>query len=101
MQEADKPTTVFHTRHACGHSVYWGNPMEGFRTAPYPCPWCGAATGTFRPDGDVILISGTLVFRELLPDGRVPWPSELPQTDKVFVQHMTGNVCCEVDGRNA
>src|ERR1700722_9338897 len=36
----------FHIRHACGHSAYWSSADYAIRTAPFPCPWCGAEVGT-------------------------------------------------------
>jgi hypothetical protein len=93
MEDADA-TTVYHTRHTCGHSAYWADASMGMMAASHPCPWCGAATGTFRAEGDMISLSGILVFRALLPDGRVPWPSDRPSNGTIVVRHMKGNVCC-------
>jgi len=74
------PTEFWHARHSCGHAVYWSDPAVVMRAAPWPCPWCGAADGKRVPQNVPMLHdpnNGVLAFRELLPDQRVPWPSEL------------------------
>lgn len=85
----------FHVRHACGHSVYWSKAGYAIRTAPFPCPWCGAERGnTVSPDEIVIQMSDALVFREFLPGQRVPLPKGWPPTNEVVIRHLPDESCC-------
>jgi len=86
--------TFYHTRHSCGHSVYWADPDVGMGVANWPCPWCGAETGIHVED-DMISMSGVLVARRYNPDGTFPWPDDWKKPDKIIVRHMTGDVCCD------
>jgi hypothetical protein len=98
--------TYFHTRHRCGHSVYWSDAVHGFTLAPYPCPYCGGETGKLLPaDANVLDFSDYAVrtpytaarvicFRTLNPDGTVPVPGG-EDGEVIGIQHMTGNVCCD------
>jgi hypothetical protein len=91
--------TFFHTRHVCGHSVYWSDPAVGMAVARAPCPWCGAETGKPVPKDVNFFRSprdGTMAFRRRLPDSRAPWPEDLPLIGdgEVAIQHQTGDVCC-------
>jgi hypothetical protein len=87
----------WHTKHSCGHSVYWNNPRVAVLMGDYPCPWCGGETGNPAPD-DVQCVSadhGLLGFRELLPDGRAPVPDDLLRDgipNKIY--HRADNSCC-------
>ena len=92
------PSEFWHSRHACGHAVYWSNPVVAMRTASWPCPWCGGENGRKVPQ-DVAMMRdrniGVMAFREKLPDGRIPWPSELREDpDGVILHHMADNSCC-------
>jgi len=40
------PTNYYHLRHSCGHAVYWSDASLAIIARTYPCPWCGAETGT-------------------------------------------------------
>ena len=90
-------TDYFHTRHACGHSVYWSDGLMGMTLAPYPCPYCGGETGVEKPPQDAMLDVGEGIrcFMHLNSDGSVPRvPGERPGRE-IGIHHMTGNVCCE------
>jgi hypothetical protein len=94
----DTPIEFWHARHACGHAVYWSNPEIAVRTASSPCPWCGAENGKKVPQ-DVLMMRdsniGIFSFREKLPDGRVPWPSDMPDApDRIVIRHMADSSCC-------
>lgn len=39
-------TVIYHTRHSCGHAVYWDSLAKAYMWGEYPCPWCGGANGT-------------------------------------------------------
>ncbi len=91
--------TYYHTRHACGHSVYWSDPITGRFLAPYPCPYCGGEAGTPLPaDANVLDMSrqtpGLYCFRTRNPDGTVPAIGGEPG-DRIGIRHMTGNICCD------
>src|SRR6185312_12733730 len=88
----------FHIRHACGHSVYWSSADYAIKTAPFPCPWCGAEAGSgVSPDEIVIQMSDALVFREFLPGNRVPMPKGWPSVDEIVVRHFPDESCCGGD----
>jgi hypothetical protein len=96
---ATHPMSEFwHARHSCGRAIYWCNPEIAVRAAPSPCPWCGAENGRKVPQ-DVAMIgdprAGVMAFREIMPDGHAPWPSEVPDgPDQVTVHHLPGGICC-------
>lgn len=89
--------SFFHTRHACGHSVYWSDATWGRNAAEWPCPWCGGESGErLMPFDDACWIdevSGIACFKKKNPDGSCPVPGPLGRT--ITIKHMTGNVCCE------
>ena len=92
------PGEFWHIRHLCGHSVYWSDMVVAFRTGASPCPWCGAEDGNKVPQ-DVAMMRdsrmGIYAFREKLPDGRVPWPSDMPNASgRVILRHSADNSCC-------
>jgi hypothetical protein len=88
-------TEFFHIRHACGHSVYWSSADYAIRTAPSPCPWCGAEAGIeVSPDEIAIQISDALVFREFLPGQRVPVPIGWPRAGEIVIRHLPDESCC-------
>jgi hypothetical protein len=97
-KKADLPSEFWHTRHTCGHAVYWSDPAVALQTSAAPCPWCGAAAGRKVPKNVAMLHdpnAGIFAFRQKLPDGRVPWPSELSDaSDTIIVRHMADNSCC-------
>lgn len=78
----------YHLRHSCGHTAYWTDPFVGMRCTPWPCPWCGAATGeTFPPNEATIDYGdGCFVSREK--------PTHHPSGGPVLIQHMYNEYCC-------
>lgn len=90
-----------HTRHKCGHSIYWSDPDAAVQLSQWPCPWCGAATGTFKPpkNAEVISLSGLYAFRNLRPDGTIPpGPNDKPGTQGIII-HMSDESCCQTGGK--
>lgn len=98
MEQAVKKTPItecFHVRHACGHSVYWSRADYAIKTAPSPCPWCGAEGGIHvSPDEIAIQMSDALVFREFLPGDRVPVPEGWPRVGEIMIRHLPDESCC-------
>ncbi|GAN81869.1 hypothetical protein SAMN02746095_02239 [Acidocella aminolytica 101 = DSM 11237] len=98
MSKKAKYTDFWHIRHSCGHAVYWSDIDIAGRVSKAPCPWCGAEDGNKLPQSVPVLHdpkAGVLAFRELLPDGRVPWPSELADSGgRVALRHRADNGCC-------
>jgi hypothetical protein len=97
-ENASSPETereLFHTLHACGHSVYWTDASVGMGAAAFPCPWCGGESGHVAPLATTVVRHGPNVYciRELNPDGSVELQGELGAPG--VVRHMTGDVCCE------
>jgi hypothetical protein len=95
------PETYYHTRHSCGHSVYWSDVRISVLCSHYPCPWCG---GQYRLNPAPVTAKllecdeGIYCFRELLPGNRVPYAKGQPihsPSEAVAIQHMTGNRCCD------
>jgi hypothetical protein len=48
---------AWYLRHTCGHEVTWlvRVGLVIAELARWPCPWCGGATGTIRPQPGVLL----------------------------------------------
>ena len=93
---SDTNITFFHTRHACGHAVYWSDSVLAAQLAVSPCPWCGGE----RVPPDVLMMRDSklnaMAFRETKPDGSVPWPDGEPPPDgNVILRHRTDGSCCD------
>jgi len=76
---------LYHTRHCCGHSVYWDTPGAAVLSADLPCPWCMGASprcvvcdprlGTCRQDPEAV-------------------GSEAAIGSAVLIRHMADESCC-------
>jgi hypothetical protein len=92
------PSEFWHVRHACGHAIYWSDPIVAIQTSAAACPWCGAEVGKKVPKNVLMFHdpnAGLVAFREKTPDGCVPWPRELSDVpDSVIVRHMADGSCC-------
>jgi hypothetical protein len=100
----------FHTRHVCGHAVYWSNAELAMLASASPCPWCGAETGAVKPpEGDDAVVrffdpKGRLserltVFRRLNPDGSALVPPDMIRNpnEPVIIRHRADEACCKGD----
>ncbi len=107
----DDILTYYHTRHTCGHSVYWSDKVLAYGTSYYPCQWCGAETGTHKPpDGSIVEYMGfrntfkrVWIFQKFNDDGSVPWCEGMPGgiDDPVRINHRRDNSCCDEGKQHA
>lgn len=94
------PDVIYHTKHSCGHSVYWSDPRFGMNVSIWPCPWCGAENGELDLPADALATydpaENLLCIRQLNDDGTVPQPEgfDEPLSRTIIVQHETGERCC-------
>lgn len=85
----------FHTRHACGHAVFWSDVTIAASLAPYPCPYCGGEAGKPTPPEANTLDcgEGLYCFRYMNDDGTVPGPGSIGE--QVVLRHRVDGLCCD------
>lgn len=91
-----EPVVYFHSRHVCGHAVYWSDAATAFETCAWPCPWCGGEQRKqFPPDGVMLDCGdGVLCFQQLNEDGSVPAATPGEHGKFVVIQHRADETCC-------
>lgn len=72
MNDKDSSVSFRHSRHSCGHAVYWIDAEAAMLAESSPCPWCGGETGD-KVSADMNLMydpgTGIVIFKEMLPNG--------------------------------
>jgi len=80
--------TLFHSKHSCGHDVYWSDPLIAAMTSDFPCAWCSQE----------VLADKRILFDPIMnvscrqDAGSM---SKYEEDEYVLIMHRADNQCCE------